>query len=74
MHSFPPSLSEGFRSARLLRVGAVVACLLLPGAAFGQMQSSPVDVNLDGVPDLMESFQYFGGGTTGTVGVPPQMF
>ena len=36
---------------------------------FGQQPNNPVDVNADGVPDLMEAFQYFGGGTSATVNV-----
>jgi len=60
---------EGFRSAHLLRVSCVAGCLLLPSAVLGQLPSSPVDVNQDGVSDLMEFYQYFGGGTSGSVAV-----
>ena len=69
MNSIASLFPEGVRSAHLLRVSGVAACLLLPSAVFGQLPSSPVDVNQDGVPDLMELYEYFGGGTSGTVAV-----
>jgi hypothetical protein len=69
MNSLAFLLPEGIRSAHLLRVSGFAACLLLPSAVFGQLQSNPVDVNQDGVPDLIERYQYFGGGTSSTVEV-----
>jgi hypothetical protein len=69
MHSLVSLLLEGVRPAHLLRVSGVAVGLFLPSAVFGQQPSSPVDVNQDGVPDLMELYQYFGGGTSGTVAV-----
>jgi len=69
MHPFAPLFLEGIRPARLLRVSGLFACLLLPSTVFGQQPNNPVDVNRDGVPDLMEAFQYFGGGTSATVNV-----
>lgn len=69
MHPFASLFPEGIHPTFLLRVCGLFSCLLLPGTVFGQLQSNPVDVNEDGVPDLLESFQYFGGGTSATVDV-----
>lgn len=41
----------------------------MPSALFGQLQSNAVDVNKDGIPDLMERYAYFGGGTSSSVEV-----
>lgn len=68
MPSIARILIQGIRSGRMLSRTLIPVCALMPATVFGQQPSNPVDVNGDGIPDLMEYYQYFGGGTSGAVG------